>query len=63
MSKNKGYTYLNIVVSTLVILSFMYVGIIYYRNLKEKREIEEAKQKIVNIFTDFSAEAFDNEKS
>lgn len=63
MSKNKGYTYLNIVVSTLIILSFMYVGIIYYRNLKEKREIEEAKQKIVNIFTDFSAEAFDNEKS
>ena len=56
MSKNKGYTYLNIVVSTLVILSFMYVGIIYYRNLKEKREIEEAKQKIVNIFTDFSAD-------
>ena len=27
MNKNKGYTYLNIVVSTLVILSFMYVGI------------------------------------
>ncbi len=38
MSKNKGYTYLNIVVSTLVILSFMYVGIIYYRNLKEKEK-------------------------
>ncbi|WP_130891574.1 hypothetical protein [Fusobacterium ulcerans] len=63
MNKNRGYAYLNIVVSTLVILSFMYVGIIYYRNLKEKREVDEAKQKIVNIFTDYSAEAFDNEKA
>lgn len=60
--KNKGYTYLNIVVSTLIILSVMYVGIIYYRNLKEKREIEEAKQQIVNIFTDYSVMSFDNEK-
>ena len=63
MNKNRGYTYLNIVVSILVILSLMYVGIIYYRNLKEKIEVDEAKQKIVNIFTDYSAKAFDNEKA
>ena len=56
--KNKGYTYLNIVVSTLIILSVMYVGIIYYRNLKEKREIEEAKQQIVNIFNEIKIKVF-----
>lgn len=61
--KNKGYTYLNVVISLLIILSFTYVGVIYYRNLKEKREIEEAKQQIVNIFSDYSVKSFDNEKA
>ena len=63
MIKNRGYTYLNIIISIFIILSFTYIGMIYYRDLKEKRDIEEAKQKIVNVFTNYSVESFDYEKA
>lgn len=63
MNKRKGFTYIEILISAVLLLGVIYAGIIYYRNLKEKREVNEARSKIIKIFTDYSTRAFDQEKA
>lgn len=63
MKKTKGFTYIEVLISAILILGIMYAGTIYSRNLKEKREINEARSKIIRVFTDYSTKAFDQEKS
>lgn len=63
MKKNKGFTYIELIISMILLLGIIYVGTIFYRNLKEKREIAEAKSKIIRVFTEYSTRAFDEEKN
>lgn len=61
MKKNSGFSYVEIILSLMLILGISYLSIFGYRKLQEKRDIQQAKNIILNIFSEYTAEAFDEE--
>lgn len=61
MKKNKGFSYIEIIVTITLILGISYLSIFYYIKLQEKRDIQKAKTLILNIFSEYTAKAFDKE--
>ncbi len=61
MKKNKGFSYIEIIVTITLILGISYLSIFYYTKLQEKRDIQKAKTLILNVFSEYTVKAFDKE--
>lgn len=61
MKKNKGFSYIEIIVTITLILGISYLSIFYYTKFQEKRDIQKAKTLILNVFSEYTVKAFDKE--
>lgn len=63
MKKDRGFSYIEIILSMMIILGISYLSVFYYAKLEEKRDIEKAKNIILTIFSEYTAQAFDEESN
>lgn len=61
MKKNRGFFYIEIIIVLTLMLGISYLSIFYYEKLQEKRDIQKAKTLILNVFSEYTAKAFDKE--
>lgn len=61
MKKDRGFTYIEIIISVVLVLGISYLSIFYYEKLREKQDVQRAKTLILNIFSEYTSEAFDTE--
>ena len=52
MKKDRGFTYIEIIISVVLVLGISYLSVFYYEKLREKQDIQRAKTLILNIFSE-----------
>lgn len=61
MKKDRGFSYIEIIISVVLIFSISYLSAFYYEKLREKQDIQRAKTLILNLFSEYTSKAFDTE--
>lgn len=61
MKKDRGFTYIEIIISVVLVLGISYLSVFYYEKLQERQDVQRAKTLILNLFSEYTSEAFDTE--
>ena len=61
MKKDRGFTYIEIIISMVLVLGISYLSVFYYEKLQERQDVQRAKTLILNLFSEYTSEAFDTE--
>lgn len=60
MKKSRGFSLVNILISISIALMILTLGYVCYRDFLEQQEIKRAKVEIYELFTTYSAKAFND---
>ena len=50
MKKDRGFTYIEIIISVVLVLGISYLSVFYYEKLREKQDIQRAKTLILDVY-------------